>query len=233
MTVSVLPRGDLEWALGVLARRRQALVPLAPVYWRPAPDALDRHRTYLDHLLSTGARGYRTERSALLSAPRGDGWLVDDAAVDNGEPASEWRSLWDAFAADCPGDGVRLVCPTYDAERAEHATRVGLTVAEAWWLRELPGSGGGQPGIDVALPGADAVTVAAPPVYAPPGPVLFLQAPGDAAAALPAALERAPELGCAAVVVAQRAGDEDLARVLSAAGLRRHCDFFEGAVRPT
>ncbi|RYC11251.1 hypothetical protein [Nocardioides zhouii] len=232
MAPSALTHDDLEWALDVLARRRQALVPHAPAFWRPAPDALDRHRDHLDHLLSAGARGFRTAGSVLLAAPRGDGWLVDDAAVEGAAPASEWQHLWDAFADACPGDAVRLVCPTYDAERAEHATRVGLNVAESWWLRELPGSGGGQSGIDVALPGADAVTVGAPPVYAPPGPILFLPTVKDVAA-LPAALTRAPELGCVAIVVAQRAGHQDLADDLSACGFRRHCDYYEGRIAPT
>lgn len=148
MTASLLMRDDLAWALDVLARRRRALVDLAPVFWRPAADALERHRTYLDHLLSAGARGFRTAGSVLFAAPRGEGWLVDDAAVEGAAPASEWQHLWDAFAA------------------------------------------------------------------------------------LPAALTRAPELGCAAIVVAQRAGDEDLAPVLDASGFRRHCDYYEGPIGP-
>lgn len=39
--------------------------------------------------------------------------------------------------------------------------------------------------------------------------------------------------GAAGVVVNQRSGDDDeLADALEGAGLRRHCDFFEGDVRP-
>ena len=127
---------------------------------------------------------------------------------------------------------MRFVCPTYEVSRAEHATAAGLAVADSWWLHELPGSGGGQAGVGHVLPGADAVTVGAPPVYAPPGPILFLPAPTDAVTALPAALARAPELGCAAVVVNQRAGDGQLSATLEASGFRRHCDYDEGALRP-
>lgn len=97
-------------------------------------------------------------------------------------------------------------------------------------LLELDGSGGGEPGLEVALPGAEAITVGAPPVYAPPGPILFLPAPTDATKALPAAISRAPALGCAAIVVNQGADDTDLGAALAAAGFRRHCDYFEGRV---
>jgi hypothetical protein len=84
--------------------------------------------------------------------------------------------------------------------------------------------------VAVTLPGADAVTVAAPPVYAPPGPMLFLPSPEDVAAAAPAAVDRAPGLGCACVVVNQAAGDQSMVEVLRSAGLRPHCHFFEGTI---
>ena len=69
---------------------------------------------------------------------------------------------------------MRLVAPAYEVGRAAHAVATGLEVAESWWLRELS-SGGGQPGVSVELAGAHAVTVASPPVYAPPGPMLLLR----------------------------------------------------------
>ena len=90
---------------------------------------------------------------------------------------------------------------------------------------------GGVAGLDISLPGADAVTVAAPPIYAPPGPVLFLPAPTDAGAALPAAVDKATDIGCAAVVVNQVAGDDALAGSLAGAGFHRHCDYYSGTIR--
>jgi len=55
---------DLDWAVAVLARRRDALVTQAPIFWRPAPHSVQHHRLFLEHLLiSGGACGYRTEHS--------------------------------------------------------------------------------------------------------------------------------------------------------------------------
>lgn len=137
--------------------------------------------------------------------------------------------LWDAFAAVGGGTDVRFVCPTYEIERGEFAARVGLTITESWWLRELDGPAGGEIGARVVLPGAEAFTVSAPPVHAPPGPVLFLPAPEDVTTAVPAALAEAPARGCAAVVVNHVAGRTDEA-ALAGAGFRRHCDFYGGIV---
>lgn len=232
MTTAALVRDDVPWAVQVLARRRASLVPHAPVFWRAAADADARHREYVAELLAAGARGYRTASSVLVAAPARQGWLVDNLAVAGAHADTEGRELWDAFAADCGGEDVRFVRPTYESARARLAADAGLGLSESWWLRELAGSGGGDAGVRVDLPGAEAITVGAPPVYDPPGPVLLLPTVDDAEIALPAALERAPDLGCAAVVVRQGADDGITAR-LDASGFRRHCDFYEGIVRPT
>lgn len=233
MTAFPATSADLDWIVCVLTRRREPLVEYAPIFWRAAPDAGASHRAFIEYLLTeAGARAYRTTASVLIAAPRGDGWLIDDAFVEGEHWASgDGRDLWDVFDADCHGSQVRFVCPTYEHDRAEYAQAVGLAVTESWWLMELPSSGGGEPGVDVPLPGADAITVGAPPVYAPPGPILFLPAPTDVGTALSAAAAKAPELGCAAIVVNQRAGDHDLANSLTSAGFRRHCDYYTGIVR--
>jgi hypothetical protein len=176
-----------------------------------------------------GGRAYRTTGSVLVASPTSDGWLVDDLHIRAGRWASEGLELWNALASDRPGQGVRFVCPTYEGDRADFASSVGLSVAETWWLIELEG-GGGEPRVSVSLPGADAITVGAPPVYAPPGPMLFLPAPEDATLAVPAALAKAEELGCAGIVVNQIAGDESMGATLRAAGLRPHCDYFTGSL---
>jgi hypothetical protein len=207
-------------------------VERAPIFWRPAPESAKNHRAFVEQLLTdAGGKGYRTDASVLIAAPRGDGWLIDDAYV----PGERWADgdgqvLWDAVAVDCGGSAVRFVCPAYERERGEFARGVGLELAESWWLVELEGSGGGRPGAEIDLPGAAALTVGAPPVYAPPGPILFLPAPTDAARALPAAVEEAPKLGCAAVVVNQKAGERELQAELTRAGFRRHCDYYTGTV---
>lgn len=230
MTVRQLTVKDIDWAVATLARRREPLVEKAPIFWRPAPQAVKSHRAFLERLLTdAGGRGYRTDTAVLIAGPRGDGLLVDDAFV----PDERWAdgdgsAMWSAFAADRAGAAVRFVCPTYERERGEFARSVGLELAESWWLLELPGSGGGQAGEEIELPGAPARTVGAPPVYAPPGPILFLPAPADASRALPAAVEQAPKLGCAAIVVNQTAGDDALGTELTKAGFRRHCGYYTG-----
>ncbi len=222
---------DLEWIISRLAQRRALLTPLAPIFWRPASDASERHRAFIEHLLTAGGGlAYRTADSVLVASPRGDGWLVDDLHVRDGRWTPDGIELWNALAADRGGQDVRFVCPTYERDRAAFASSIGLTVAETWWLIEL-GTGGGEARLDVALPGARAITVGAPPVYAPPGPMLFLPSPENAATAVPAALDQAPELGCAGVVVNQVASDQELVETLRAAGLRPHCDYFTGTIK--
>lgn len=231
MTVRIATVDDLDWIVATLAVRRRRVVEHAPVFWRPSPTAGEAHREFLGSLLSGGgALAWRTNTSLLVAMPRADGWLVDDAYV----PGDAWTpgdgsDLWDALADARAGDAVRFVCPTYERRRSDFAHTAGLRVAESWWLLELDHAGG-TAGLRVTLPGAEAVTVAAPPVYAPPGPVLFLPDPTDAEAALPAATEKAAELGCAAIVVNQQAGDQALTDTLDAAGFRRHCDYFTGAI---
>lgn len=232
MTVAPASPADLDWIIARLAERRAPLTALAPIYWSPAPDAAERHRAFIEYLITDGGGlAYRTTDSVLVASPRGDGWLVDDLHVHDWHWTTEGIELWNALAADRRGHDVRFVCPTYESDRAEFALSIGLGVAETWWLIEL-GSGGGEPRVNVPLPGADAITVGAPPVYAPPGPMLFLPSPEDASSAVPAALAKAPELGCAGVVVNQTASDQDMAQILRAAGLRPHCNYFTGTIEP-
>ena len=223
---------DLDWAAAALTWRRESLVEQAPTFWRPAPEAAKNHRAFIEYLLTeAGAKGYRTDGSVLIAAPHPDGWLIDDAYV----PGQHWvtgdgQLLWDSFAVDCAGATVRFVCPTYERQKGEFARHIGLELAESWWLMELANSGGGQAGAEIDLPGAAAVTVSAPPIYAPPGPILFLPALADATRALPAAIEQALKLGCAAVVVNQKAGDNASRTHLLKAGFRQHCEYYTGTV---
>jgi len=232
VTASIVTSADVDWVVRVLMQRREPLARFAPVFWRPSTDASAHHRAFIEYLLSEGgAKAYRTGESVLLAAPRGEGWLVDDAYV----PGTDWavgdgRALWNSLDRETHGADVRFVCPTYEEDRAAFARSAGLTIAESWWLTELPTASGGEAGVQVQLPGAEAITVAAPPVYDPGGPILFLPAVSDSPVALPASLERAPQLGCPAIVVNQVAGDDALAEALSGAGFRRHCDYYAGAI---
>lgn len=230
MAVARLSVADLDWAVDLLRERRGPLVSHAPIFWRPAPDARAKHREFLEFLLTDGkARGYRTANAILIAAPRGDGWLVDDAFVPDRADRFDGRELWNAFASDCGGAAVRFVCPTYEAARAAYAVAAGLTVQETWWLKELS-SFGGAVGLEVDIHGVRATTVDAPPVYAPGGPMLFLPVVDAASPAITAMTARGEELGCAGVVVNQSAGDEQLTAALREAGLRPHCSYFAGTV---
>lgn len=230
VSVRAMTADDLDWVVTALAERRKLLVPYAPIFWRPSAHAVRFHRAYLARLITQGGgRGYRTGTAALIAASRRPGWIVDDFCV----PRELWgagdaQALWKAFAADCDGDLVRFVCPRYEHQRGAFALRAGLALAESWWLKELPGSAGGQPGVTVDLPGASATTTAAPPVYAPPGPMLFLPDVADAQTAIPAAAAEALLRGCAGIVVNQRPEQSVLAAELTEAGFRQHCDYYTG-----
>jgi hypothetical protein len=224
---------DLDWAVGVLGKRRASLVAFAPVFWRPARDAPERHRDYLRQILTEGgARAFRTADSLLVAVPGAADWLVDDLYVPESGWGSSAQDLWnglDAVAHDRP---VRFVCPAYERDRVGFARAAGLTVSESWWLRELPGSAGGDAGVELDLAGTRAFTVAAPPVYDPGGPVLFIPALSASGRELPMSEEAARRHGCSAIVVAGQAGDTSHSQLLNAAGLRRHCEYYGGAIRP-
>lgn len=237
MAVSVHRAGpeDVAFIARTLRRRRGALLPYAPVFWRPAEGALATHEAYLKDALEGSARAYRTAESVLV-AMSGDGaqWCVDDVAIPDGTwIGGEGQQLWDAFAADCAGGRVRFVVPTYEPARAELAERAGLTVEQSWWLRELPDSGGGEPNLEVNVEGAEAVTAYGPPVYAPPGPMLMVHRVTDPARAVESIVTTARRLGCAGVVLVDDRRDANLPPAATAAGLRRHCDFYEGSIRST
>ncbi|HEX4091873.1 MAG TPA: hypothetical protein VHZ33_24430 [Trebonia sp.] len=230
MDVRAVTVADLDWVVAVLAERLKLLIPHAPIFWHPSQHAARIHKAYLTRLLTqAGARGYRTDTSVLIAAPSPPGWIVDDASV----PREQWgtpdaNALWSALTADCSGDPVRFVCPRYEQERGAFAVQAGLTLAESWWLKELPGSQGGQAGLTVELPGASAMTAAAPPVYAPPGPMLLLPEVDNPHTAIPAALAEAPRRGCAGIVINQRADQAVLAAALRETGFRQHCDYYTG-----
>lgn len=230
MWVRALELEDLEWVENVFQRRRERLRPHGRVYWAPAADAKRLHLSYLAAFLeSADAVGFTDGSSVILAERRPDGWLVDDAEVAEGAWGPAGAALWAAMVDGHAGERVRFVVPVYEEPRREFARSRGLKVAETWWLRELRGNGG-ESGIEVDLRGTAGVTVPAPPIYEPGGPVLFVdRAAGDDVART--AVERATELGCSGVVLSQRSGEPaDPAWI--AGGLRPHCEFYEGVFAP-
>lgn len=219
---------DIEWAVGLLARRRAALVPHAPVYWRPSADALERHRAYLAYLIGDGQGfGFRTDEALMIAARGPHGWTVDDAWA----PPDRWEYdglvLWTRTAAKFgTAELVRFVCPVFEPERASFARNRGFVLANSWWHATIETST--SPGDRVTEPrvrGSRATLVPAPPVYDPGGPILFLQEVHDLAA-IDRSRKAAFRCGSPLVVVDQPAGRDELARTLAESGFTRHCDFL-------
>jgi hypothetical protein len=224
---------DLDWLVERLARRRGALAPHAPVYWRPAADATRVHRRYLAYVLSEGGGvGFRVGESLLIAVPgRDDRWIIDDAVVPDDEWGSTGQLLWEAFGSEIEGGLVRFVCPVPEPGRAGFARAQGLQRHTSWWHQTVEPTRPPAEGREPRVEGATASLVPAPPVYDPGGPVLFLTAIQEFARVLPAARAEARRLGCPLVVADQPHRDTGLASALRQAGYRRHCDFFHGELQ--
>jgi hypothetical protein len=218
----------MDWVVERLAARRTALASHAPVYWRPAPDAEARHRAYLELLLEDGgAIGFRTATGLVLAQPRGPGWLVDDAAVEDDRWSSDGAELWAALRPELQGP-TQWVCPVPETSRRELVESLGFVLAESWWHRDVVGDLlTAETDHAVSVDGASARLVQAPPVYSPGGPILFLDDVRDPTLALEQAVSEAPMLGSPVVVVSQPPGNAVLVEQLQARGFQRHCDFMD------
>ena len=226
-----LTGGDVDWAVRILSRRREALARHAPLYWRPAADAAARHRDFLTYLLDGGGGfGWRTDTGLLIAAPGRAGLTIDDAWVPDESWATDGRQLWQALADRAPGENARFVCPVPEAARRDFALGEGLGLLESWWHVEVSTWSSPAADAEPAVEGAVAHVVPAPPVYDPGGPILFLAEVKSPARALPAAHGQARDLGCPLVVVNQGRHDDVLGSALSSSGYRRHCDFFTGTL---
>ncbi len=65
--VRTAQESDLDQLVAWGAQRRAAYAPILPVFWNPAPDAEERHRPYLAHLIES-------DHAVVLVAP--DGFIV-------------------------------------------------------------------------------------------------------------------------------------------------------------
>lgn len=224
-----LTADDLDWVSDLARRRRTALEPHAPRFWRPAADAHRRHRTFLAHLIEDDATiGLRTGRGFLLALHREGSRFVDDMAMDGDDAwVSDGVALLRELLASTPR--VRLSAPVPEEARQAAASEVGMVRRECWWHRDLrpfpqlmPAEHTGR--LDVA--GARAELVPAPPVYDPGGPVLLVS--GILAdAAVTDAEREAERRGAAVAVVSTHAGDDRYDRLLTDAGYRRTTWFYE------
>lgn len=229
--IRAMTLGDIEWAVEVLARRRGQLVPYAPLYWRPAADAVERHRAYLAYLIGEDrGLGFRSDDALMIAASGPHGWTIDDAWVQPDRWEHEGHALWTKTAAETGGNLVRFVCPVFEPERASFARQQGFVLDNSWWHAaiDVPDTIGVSEKVP-RVTGSRAALVPAPPVYDPGGPILFLQDVRDPTA-ITRSREEAVRCGSPLVVVDQPTGANDLARALAESGFTRHCDFLVGPV---
>jgi hypothetical protein len=208
---------DLGWVVDLAARRAEQRERFAPRFWRRAADARRIHAGYLGSLVDDPAvPALRTDHLFAFALPQPGFLLVDDAAAEEpGHWAAEGPEL---FRRLLGGSAVRFVCPAPEPDRAALALRLGLTIAETWWHRDLAGTHRPVSPGPLRVPGADGRLVTAPPVYAPGGPVLLVTG-FDGRPAL-AEMERAAAARGAVVSVVTHPPEGD------ATEYRRTCDFY-------
>lgn len=227
---------DLDWVLEPTRQRREKLASHAPRFWNPAPDATERHRGFLAHLIDDPeVLSVRTASGYLMAVDRGDFWLVDDMVMS---PDSTWLSegtdLLRHAQEEC--GRVRFVVPAFEAARLAAAYVVGLEPAECWWHRDTRPSSAYDEGAgedpDVVVTGARGRLVAAPPVYDPGGWVLLVT-DVSSTEALHRVEDTAGSRGACVSVVSQAPNDPGLADILTDAGYVLTTLFFEEAGSPT
>jgi len=238
-----LTADDLDWVLDLIEPRRRQLAEHAPHFWNPAPRARELHGRFLaDQLTNPELVTLRTDHGFVFAGPRGDGFVIDDFLVDSDD---RWPTDGATLVHDAVGNrSVRIVCPVHELGRYRLAKTLGLTVAESWWTHDLDpvagaasgagpaaGTGGGQiSGGEITVDGTTGRLLAAPPVYAPGGPVLILSTVASTES-LAAAERQAQAAGSTVAVVAQRADDLARRQLLTSAGYRRTTDYYDGVPR--
>jgi hypothetical protein len=226
MDVRPLTVNDVAWAVSRLGDRRAQLEPFAPVFWRPAADAEQRHREFLTYLLTDGGGvGFRTDTALMIAQPAKLGWVIDDAAVHDDTWTGDGEGLWRAVTATVSGH-IRFVCPVPETARQKFARSKGFRRVTSWWHWNGPVTKPAAANNEPSVPGASASLVPAPPIYDPGGPILFLTEVQDSERALAAARLQAQVVGSPVVVVDQPVDNDALDAALTANGFIRHCDFL-------
>lgn len=224
--VRPLTLGDLGWVLDLSGQRRERIAGFAPRFWRPAPDARDRHEMFLGHQIGNPpVVSLRTDHGFVFAAPRANLLEIDDMALDE-------DTLWSddgtrLLQAVLQHSDLRFVCPVPEPVRTQTATALGMSLVESWWHRDLATGHSAAAVSDPTLvvAGASGQLVEAPPVYAPGGTVLMVSEVASVVAL--AAIENAAAAAGAVVSVAPRSPGEPK-DLLTGAGYKRTTDFFEG-----
>jgi hypothetical protein len=224
-----LTKSDLTWAVDLASARRERIVPFAPRFWKPAPNARELHAAFLSSLIdSPEVISVRTDKGFLFGMRRNDLVLVDDMAL---EDDADWPADGQVLLRWAGETGrLRLVCPVPEEPRTSTASAVGLANVESWWHRDLEPAADRLPEVDdpvLIVAEAKGRLVPAPPIYAPGGPVLLVTqvtSPDSLTGIERAAAQR----GACVSVVTHQLGDEQLAELLTSAGYKRTTDYYEG-----
>lgn len=224
-----LTKSDLTWVVDLASARRERIVPFAPRFWKPAPNARELHAAFLSSLIdSPDVISIRTDQGFLFGMPRNDLLLVDDMALeDDSDWPTDGRVLlrWAGEAGR-----LRFVCPVPEEPRTSTASAVGLANVESWWHRDLEPAADRLPEVDgpvLIVDEAKGRLLPAPPVYAPGGPVLLVTQVTSPDSLM--GIERAAaQRGACVSVVTHQPGDEQLAELLATAGYKCTTDYYEG-----
>jgi hypothetical protein len=147
---------DVDEVAALADARRREYERYEPAFWRPAEDALERHRTYLDGLVDADDHVFLVVRGAgrlsgfivgrLVAAPPvyepgGLTCLVDDFAVAGPELwGSVGLALLRALGEHAGRRGaVQAVVVTaqLDVAKRRALEAAGLTVASEWWVAAI------------------------------------------------------------------------------------------------
>lgn len=221
-----LTMDDLDWVLDLSGARRERIAAFAPQFWRPAPDARQRHATFLSgQVADERVLSLQTDHGFMFAVPRGDAMDIDDMALDD---ETRWSGDGRRLLRAAAGVGaLRLVCPVPEPERTQAAVDLGMSVEEVWWHRDLAPSAQPRPVLDrvLAVEGGAGHLVDPPPVYAPGGPVALTREVASAEA-LGAIEKLAATRGATVSVVSQRPDDRARAELLQMTGYKRTTDFY-------
>ena len=144
---------DVAAMTGLAARRREQYARYQPVFWQPAPDALDKHRPYLAGLVADGQvitmvseedgqlTGFLI--ATLVAAPPvydpgGLTCQIDDFTVAADE---NWSTTGSALLRAAMAEAARrgavqavVVTAHLDHPKREALRCCGLEIASEWWV---------------------------------------------------------------------------------------------------
>lgn len=129
---------DLDAIAALTRAGRQRLAEWSPRWWRPAPDADEVHRLWLDHLIASDDAVVRVATDhahvvgCAVSVRQARQWFVDDVALaDDDAWADTGVELLDAIA-----ERPALTCvPTHHLSRRAASEAGRLHHVSSYWIR--------------------------------------------------------------------------------------------------